>query len=854
MIGTKLPAPAETAILSALNEIGYSHSLIEHNVDHSIAGPPLDPVPLAAFWKMPADQHTSALAVDVYNGERSLDAKIKALGSQLWVPFGIFARPDKCDLWNILPETVSDRPSLMASEIPYAQLASTLRSYQGVLGREQVQIRKERDRQLALYESAPNDVFLQWAFQPTEKAFRRLLKNLFDELIPEESSSVERIWRLHLLIRLLGVRIAWDKGKLGAPNRNSPEAILLESQRYPSETNSYGHRELDFAQQFVDAMPPVNLRIADGGILSQVLQMHGLIKEVRDDWKLYPTPADLAWRMIQAVPMESIDDEELLVWDGTCGTGTLLVVAAEKLNQIANKHRKSDSQIQNKIYGNDMRPLLADLTRISLDAATGDFRGQQWNIANRDVLETAQDSFPVRPSVIIGNPPFEAIGKKTDYAVRVLETYLKLLKPGGVIATIMPRSILGVSGSGAHKLREQLLTNFELYEVWNIPQGYVPRVSSELAVICARKRWSDDEQRHATVWRTLDPQRKKAAMTNVVSSPSIWKKSSTNAIENPLLVDLRDLFDGNPTLSDQMHGIWISEGITPGAEGQKDVLSRVEPGAVPYLVGRTGMVPYHISEQLGPRWIRYQSPRLFRNRKASEPLFKSRKVVLTRWATGGSPWACRAAVDEDGRYPSENFIVIGPEPVISCEAIAGLFNTQLINCWITLANPSRTLRVQTYETIPLPRVFEVSSFSRVSQIVMDISHLVRIDATEISHDDHLKETIRHLTLEIDEAVYDAYSVPQQMRDRIKQFYRWYDKPRPGFDDSLVEEIDVGMPLPSEVFDDIQQSRLKFLQFLAIEKELTPSESSELNNLTSKWQEAYTAHENRIHNGDSRSWF
>ena len=35
---------------------------------------------------------------------------------------------------------------------------------------------------------------------------------------------------------------------------------------------------------------------------------------------LYPTPADLAWKMVQAhLHIERLDENNPVVWDGTCG-------------------------------------------------------------------------------------------------------------------------------------------------------------------------------------------------------------------------------------------------------------------------------------------------------------------------------------------------------------------------------------------------------------------------------------------------------------------------------------------------------------------------------------------------------
>ena len=153
---------------------------------------------------------------------------------------------------------------------------------------------------------------------------------------------------------------------------------------------------------FVNSMPPVDLGIVDGGALSQTLQMNGLTQEMRNEWNLYPTPADLAWKMAQAIPIEGLNEDEPVVWDGTCGTGTLLVAALDRLRHLNGDDEVSRQRIAAMISGNDREPLLADLARINLEIAAGDIDGQPWDICNHDVLEPDANIFPKNPNVILG--------------------------------------------------------------------------------------------------------------------------------------------------------------------------------------------------------------------------------------------------------------------------------------------------------------------------------------------------------------------------------------------------------------------------------------------------------------------
>ena len=593
-------------------------------------------------------------------------------------------------------------------------------------------------------------------------------------------------------------------------------------------------------------MPSVNLRIVDGGTLSQVLQMNGLTKEMREQWKLYPTPADLAWRMVQAIPMQAFDENDLILWDGTCGTGTLLVVALERLRQLIGDDGISAQQIAKTIFGNDQEPLLADLTRINLDIAAGDIDGQPWNISAQDILANDADIFPRHPSVILGNPPFRASGRGADYAINIIKKYLTILRPGGLISTIMPRTLLGATGKGARELRETLINEFEIYEIWDAPQGFVPHASSELAVISARKRFPHENTRSPITWRTLDPRRKKAPMVEVISSPDVWGQTQQLSIEPPLLGKLRSLLRDHSELSDLMNGNWITEGITPGPAGRTEVLYHNEPGARPYLTGRTGMVPFNLSWRTNPRWIKYESPNIWRPRQSHQALFAGRKVVLGRWATGGSPWVSRAAIDDGGLYPSEDFIIIGPEPALSSEFICGLLNSALINCWLKLVNPSRTIRIEACRSIPMPKDSDDESVQQVVEAAERITTLRRHNSNERENiPSYIQEEIMQATVALDQSVYDLYRIPDPIRKAVGDFYDWYEKPRPGFDVYFKEAIVFDFPSPTSIFTGIQASRLRELQELMLDRDLSNSEADELDHLVARWQEAYIAHDQLI---------
>ena len=844
MIGTNMPQRVEGALLEAFGGLGYDQSLIKYNVDYDFDGQTLGSVPMAAFWRMPPDQFTSALAVRWMPEPEAAPTDIKTLGTQLWAPFGLIAKPEHCDLWDTLPASPANAPTILEGSISYPDLTSRLKSHQHRLRREQVQRRKVQSRQLALYEGTPSDdVFLEWAFQPTEKALKKLLSGLLKGIELDDQGWPNKVKRLRLLLRFLAVRIALDKGKLDNIDRTSPQAILQKALTYPTklraDPESHG---LHLAKQFVDSMHSVNLGIVDGGTLSQIIQMNGLPKEMRARWRFYPTPADLAWRMVQAIPFEVVNEQDLFVWDGTCGTGTLLVAALERLRQLNGNDKSSGQWISSNIHGNDREPLLSDLTWINLEVAAGDVERQQWNISAQDVLTDSIDTFPGRPSVILGNLPTLATGRGPNYAINIISKYLSMLTPGGLISTIVPRTLLETKERSARDLGERLLNDLEIYEILDVPQRLVPHSNSELAVINGRKRDARETSRSPIAWKVLDADRKKTPMIGVISSPDVWFRAGRISIEPPLLVQLRDVLEGHSVLSDVIGSDKVIEGITPGSAGKSDVLNHKELEAVPYLTAHTRMVPFALSWDANPRWIRYTSPKIFRARRSQEALLEGRKVVLNRRTPGGHSWVSLAAIVEEGIYPSDQFVVIGPEPTFSCEFICGLLNSALMNCWLKLANPSQTIRIEACRSIPMPRDYSEENIQlvvkAVNRITMFRGQYLTGNADIPQYDEW--ELIK-ATLELDQAVYDLYEISDSLRNEVGYFYHWYGKPRPGFEVYPEGTLAFSLQSPDTIFTGQHASRLRKLQELRQEEELSESEEQELDDLATKWEKAYIAY-------------
>ncbi|WP_313573736.1 Eco57I restriction-modification methylase domain-containing protein [Brevundimonas sp.] len=208
----------------------------------------------------------------------------------------------------------------------------------------------------------------------------------------------------------------------------------------------------------------------------------------------------------------------LRVMDPACGSGAFLV---EALSQLHNEHEKTNRALaelrgsrrqrsfldldrlilRQNLFGRDLLPESVEISRLSIWLRTAR-RGER--------LETLDNSITVGDSliaedetydVIVGNPPWGAElegwspqaveerfpqggEEKDSYALFVIRAW-EMLRPGGMLAFIIPNSWLTVDGYTA--FRAWLLRHFEVLEVtstWKIFKD----VNHDTSLLVARRR------------------------------------------------------------------------------------------------------------------------------------------------------------------------------------------------------------------------------------------------------------------------------------------------------------------------------------------------------------------------------
>jgi type I restriction enzyme M protein len=259
---------------------------------------------------------------------------------------------------------------------------------------------------------------------------------------------------------------------------------------------SMGSKESAFATHMRDArftLPPEK-----AGLLARVVEMLDKIPMEDRDTKgdLYEyllsklatagqngqfrTPRHIIKLMVAMVMPRPQDT----ICDPTCGTAGFLVASDEYLRRehpeiFTNAALRAHYETE-MFHGFDF-----DSTMLRVAAMNMMLHGiEQPNIQNRDSLAEDHSGVAEAYSLILANPPFagsldyEAVAKDLLDVVKTKKTellflalFLRLLKPGGRAAVIVPDGVLFGSSRAHQTLRQMLVEDHKLQAVVSMPSG-----------------------------------------------------------------------------------------------------------------------------------------------------------------------------------------------------------------------------------------------------------------------------------------------------------------------------------------------------------------------------------------------
>lgn len=210
-----------------------------------------------------------------------------------------------------------------------------------------------------------------------------------------------------------------------------------------------------------------------GAIYESILEKNG--QDKKSGAGQYFTPRALIKAMVEVTDPKITET----VADPACGTGGFLLAAFEHMKPQSKEISKQNFLKNNALFGADNTALVVTLASMNLylhDIGTD----KSPIICQDSLLDTSERMF----DVILANPPFGTrpqgsvavdsarpdFIKTSDNQVNFLQHIMSIVKTGGRVSVVLPDNVL-TDGNATAKVREKLLTDFNLHTILRLPTG-----------------------------------------------------------------------------------------------------------------------------------------------------------------------------------------------------------------------------------------------------------------------------------------------------------------------------------------------------------------------------------------------
>ena len=483
-------------IEEGLTRIGYETAMLRRNFRVWL-GSETRLVDLVGFGDAHKyDMSTATLLCSDINAN-SYD-QIFMAGRALATPAVLVANDRSVEIWNIAEVAGPTR----LGDLDYGN-ASAFRDFQEYLEPQTV-LSAKRGRQLALF---PQAVELMTAARKNaadrlttivEDALQRAIQVL-DPRVADIEGARERendplfAEASELTIGALTELMIAAKFEVSQQDANLLREILLANFReFAQWQRQLRGVELDAYQASLDILgTDIDYSSLEPSLASEVYETALLPKPgSKSRAGIFYTPPELARRLVDLLPIEELPLDRRNVLDPTCGSGTLLLAAHDRLVQI---DPESDAvhvhqRLLNSISGWDSDPFAVNIARLCLLLNALPL-GNGWKVLQRDALEVDQSFIASDPEtdIVVMNPPWKhshSISNE-ERASRFLSRAVKLTRPGGLIGIVMPAGWL--TKDTCKNDRQQFLESCDLMEVVRLPERVFPTAEYAPALLIARR-------------------------------------------------------------------------------------------------------------------------------------------------------------------------------------------------------------------------------------------------------------------------------------------------------------------------------------------------------------------------------
>jgi hypothetical protein len=479
--------------------------------------------------------------------------------------------------------------------------------------------------------------------------------------------------------------------------RNLPALELVEqaARQFPAtygwyyQTTLYERRLLTrLIQQLGNG---INYKSLDPTVLSHVYEEALVNEDDRGQLGIHYTPPLLAERLLKEMPIELVAPEIRNVLDPACGSGTLLIAAHDRLQDLRLRHLGEGHYHQDlaaHLRGFDIDPFAVEITQLTLLLNANPPRNG-WNIEERDTLESDPQSIDC--TILVTNPPWKyhsEQGERHQAASAFVSWSIEALIPGGILGIVLPQSWLSANYSTT--VRKELLKELEVFEIWRLPEGIFETSNIASSVLLARKR--DGLGGHG-----------RRVVREIQSSDvKDFFESGSSRIAYVVPDTAEDTWKGVtvPTITAPTQRLDTLATILSGPQPRSNIIDRKQ-GTL-YLHRFSTVRPYApVARSM--LW-HVDFPADFQTGRGAAIIDK-RKVLVSAARNSSSPWRLRVAVDPIGIAVRNSVRGIAPYDQESDEllyALSILLGSGFANSFVATFGAERNIPAAALHEMPIP--------------------------------------------------------------------------------------------------------------------------------------------------------
>ena len=481
-------------------------------------------------------------------------------------------------------------------------------------------------------------------------------------------------------------------------------------------------------------------------------------QEKKDLGQFY-TPQEIVNYIVNFLNIKQ--DSKIL--DPTCGCGVFLVTAYNHLKQI-------NSNALNNIYGVDLNNSATKIARINLWLRNGqdsnslnileknikignsvvekrfiDKKAFNWKKEFSEVLNEGGFDF------IIGNPPYVTLKNKRDYDVNesffsqiangstnaaslVIAKSYELLKEGGVMAFVLPKTLIRVNSYS--RLREFLLSNSKILHIFDLGTCFKD-VRGEQIVLFVQKTSKKESIKNNKVLIRLSDNNKEFYVPQ-----KIFQKYNTFLMfEDKTYYDLIEKIKGENlgSIADIFRGLSIS----PNSQ----IISKSKSKEnISIIKGND------ISKSSYSNGFFIDIDKLKSNSSKIDE-FQKRKIILQNIFS--SEAGIISSIDEKGNLNFDTVSnIILKDNSYQLDYIYGLLNSKLINFYLLYAVYNKSKLTMHTDKVYLGKIPIKKASKKIQKEIMNIVKKIN------------KENLKEKLSELDKKVYKLYGMTKNEQYKV----------------------------------------------------------------------------------------